>query len=88
MWKLKNKDDASQVKQRLEALDGVIPSLRYLEVGIDINGTEAAADVVLITEFEDEAGLDAYQAHPEHQAVLPFMKSVVAARTVVDFVAP
>jgi len=86
MWKLNDKADAEAVKQRLEALRGKIPSLIHIEVGVDFSNTDASADVVLVSDFEHEEGLAAYQAHPEHQAVLPFMKSVVASRSVVDFI--
>ena len=85
MWKLKTKADAEQVKRILEALNGKIPTLKYLEVGINLTHSDASADVVLYSEFDDKAGLQAYQEHPEHQAVLPFMKSVVNERIVVDY---
>lgn len=85
MWKLKNKADAAEVKNRLEQLDGKIPSLLSIEVGIDFNQSDAASDVVLVTEFEDRQGLDDYQQHPDHQAVIPFMQSVTSGRTVVDY---
>lgn len=91
IWNLMAEDasqkqrDALEVKQRLEALAGKVPSLRHIEVGLDFNQSDAAMDVLLLTEFDDRAGLDAYQVHPDHQAVIPFIKSVCMDRRVVDY---
>ena len=85
MWKLRDKADAAEIKDRLEALDGKIPGLIKIEVGIDFLESEQSADVVLYSELEDRAALDAYQAHPEHVAVVPIVKAAAVARTVVDY---
>lgn len=92
MWKLKEfaegadrETNALRVKEKLEGLIGKVPGLLHLEVGIDFLGSEQSADVVLYSELESRAALEAYQAHADHQAVVPFMKAVAAARTVVDY---
>jgi hypothetical protein len=95
LWKLKPSAEGSSaepnaraVKARLETLRGRIPGLRHLEVGIDCNRSEAAYDVALYSEFETRADLDAYQAHPDHQAVAAFIARVRAERVVVDYETP
>jgi len=85
MWKLKDKADAPAIKDKLEALAGKIPGLLNIEVGIDFLASEQSADVVLYTELESRAALEAYQTHPEHQAVVPMIKAAAIARTVVDY---
>lgn len=85
MWKLGDKADAAEVKERLEALQGKIPGLLNIEVGIDFLESEQSADVVLYSELESREALDLYQAHPEHQAVIPLMQRVTTSRTVVDY---
>jgi len=85
MWKLKNKADAEPLKQALEALRGRIPGLLNIEVGIDFNQSEQAADVVLYSELASKDALAGYQAHPEHKAVIPMVQAVTIARTVVDY---
>jgi hypothetical protein len=35
--------------------------------------------------FKDEAALSAYQNHPDHMAIKPFMKAIVAQRQCMDF---
>lgn len=85
MWTLKDKSDATKVKTMLEALKDKVPSIIEIEVGIDFNGSDAAADVVLYSTFASLDDLNAYQQHPEHQAVIPFMQSVTSGRKVVDY---
>lgn len=92
LWKLKEEADgrsraqiAAKMKHDLEALAPVIPAIRHLEVGINIIPSEAAFDVALYSEFATRADLDTYQAHPAHQAVVGFVRSVVTARHVVDY---
>jgi len=85
MWKLRNKADAEILKDKLEALQGKIPGLLHIEVGIDINLGEMAADLVLYSELQDLDALKAYQNHPEHQAIVPLVKAAAISRTVVDY---
>ncbi|MCG8474758.1 MAG: Dabb family protein [Cytophagales bacterium] len=81
-----NKEEALKTaKEKLEGLRGKIDTLTSLEVGLNINNSEAAYDLVLITEHPDEKGLDAYQVHPAHQEVVAFIKQVAVARVVVDY---
>jgi len=85
MWKLKNKAEAPVLRERLEALGGKIPGLLHLEIGINFIESEQSSDLVLVAELENLEALDAYQAHPEHQAVVPLVKAAAISRTVVDY---
>jgi hypothetical protein len=92
MWKLKdfaeNGDkiaNARRIKQELESLRGRVPGLVHLEVGINIDTSSAAFDVVLLSEFESPTALSAYQAHPEHVRAAEFIGRVRQERIVVDF---
>ncbi|MDQ6972670.1 MAG: Dabb family protein [Mariprofundaceae bacterium] len=85
MWKLRDKADAGLLKKRLEALNGKIPGLLVLQVGIDFLASEQSADLVLLADLQDRAALDAYQSHPEHQAVVPLIKAAAISRTVADY---
>ena len=84
VWPMKDEVSAEQkveMKNRLEALSAVISELRNIEVGIDVeNGTMS-----LLSEFSSIADLCVYQAHPEHQSVVAFVKPLVAGRTVCDY---
>jgi hypothetical protein len=92
MWTLKDQAEgagkaanAAKMKQLLEALPPLIPVLRELEVGVDVFAASPACDVILYSTFASRADLDTYQAHPEHQRVVAFVKQVAATRSVVDY---
>ncbi|MHB8167695.1 MAG: Dabb family protein [Sulfuricella sp.] len=90
MWRLneqagKKAENALRLKRLLEGLNGKIPGLLRLEVGIDFSREGESSDVVLYSEFESRQALDAYQVHPAHAEVVPFVKSVRAERRVVDY---
>ncbi|MDX8384176.1 MAG: Dabb family protein [Ghiorsea sp.] len=85
MWTLHDKNDALMVKNTLEALKSKVPSILDIEVGIDFSDTDASADVVLYSTFDDLDALQAYKDHPDHQAVLPMMAKVTSSRKVVDY---
>jgi len=85
MWKLRDKTDAPELKERLEALNGKIQGLLKLEVGIDFRGSGQSADMVLVAELVSHKALDIYQNHPAHQAVIPLMKASAVSRTVADY---
>lgn len=78
-------ENAAAIKEALEALQGKIPGLLHVEVGLDFDGSAQAADVVLYSELESREALAAYQAHPLHQAVIPLVKGAAKERTVVDY---
>ena len=92
MWRLHDDVDgipkaesAVAIKEALEDLQGKIPGLIHIEAGIDFSDSDQSADIVLYSELESREALDAYQAHPLHQAVIPLVKKHACERTVVDF---
>ncbi|MCG7413771.1 Dabb family protein [Microbacterium aurum] len=89
-WKLRTEDPAERAAQAakvsadLGALREVVPSIVDLSIGPDVVGG-GNWDVALVADFADQAGLDAYQTHPDHQAVVGYVRSVVGDRVAVDF---
>lgn len=69
----------------LRGLEGKIPELRAIEVGLDILHSARSFDLVLITRFDSLAALEAYQAHPEHVEVLEYLRTVLERSVAVDF---
>ena len=91
-WKLKPEahgqpatENARAIKEKLEALRGRIPGMLKIEVGLDFSRSDSSCDLALYSEFESRAALDAYQAHPEHEAVMPFIAESRSERRVVDY---
>lgn len=90
MWKLREFGSAQEreeaearIKTGLEALAGVVPGLRYAQVGKNFN--PQGYDLCLYTEFDSREALDAYQVHPEHQKVRAFIHTVITERAVCDW---
>lgn len=78
-------ESIAEAKRRVEAMNGKIPGLIKVEVGADYSATEASFDMVLYSEFESKEALEVYATHPEHTAVLPFLKSIFSERKLVDY---
>lgn len=92
MWKLKAEaegktkaENALWMKEHLEALRGVVPQIRTLEVGVNSKEGPMAYDAVLIATFDDEAALEAYKNDPRHVAVSNYCKKIREGRVVVDY---
>lgn len=74
-----------RAKQAIEALRDLVPSVRHLEVGLDIGAARDSWDIVIYSEFDDRAGLDAYQVHPEHVKVAELIGEMRELRAAVDY---
>ena len=74
------------LRSRFQGLVGVVPGLQSLEIGVDTSGVAYACDVVLYSEFESQAALDAYASHPEHDRVKRELGDARIARYQVDYV--
>jgi quinol monooxygenase YgiN len=91
MWKLKDfaegADRATNMVKMKQLLDtcASLPGVVKFEVALAQTGLEATYDVVLYSEFESKAALDAYAEHPTHQAIKPFIGAVRDARQCMDY---
>lgn len=87
MWRIAEprRENALKIKEALEELNGRIPGLLRLEVGVDFSREAESADVVLYSEFANREALDAYQAHPAHAEVAPLVKALRSERRVADY---
>ncbi|MET4783462.1 Dabb family protein [Glaciihabitans sp. UYNi722] len=90
-WKIAAEDadtrseHATQIVAKLQSLVGVVPSIRALSVGSTVVDGPNHWDLGLIVDFDDEAGLQAYQDNPDHRAVAAFIRSVISQQATVDF---
>ncbi len=88
-WKYKETTDEAardEHRARLSALTDVIPEVIVIRVGADILHLERSFDTGLVATFADEAGLEAYTVHPEHQKVAALGKEIAERVVSVDFV--
>ena len=88
VWKYKPEVDAEQRREhvaRLRRLSGMIPEIQSFAVGADVLGLPRSYHTGLVATFKDRAGLEAYDAHPEHQAVAQLGRTVSEHVASVDF---
>ncbi|MFM9745363.1 Dabb family protein, partial [Streptomyces brasiliscabiei] len=76
---------AAEAARRLNALEGVVPSLRAMSAGANTLFPDQHWDLVLVADFDDAEGLAAYAVHPVHEEVAGYIGSVRADRVAVDF---
>ena len=95
MWKLKeHAEDADRaanllkMKALLESCADLVPGMLHWRIAAAQPGLEATCDIVLDSTFASQAALDAYQAHPEHVAMKPFIGAIRAERHCMDFEIP
>lgn len=77
---------AEEIAAGLRALPETVPGILALDVRLNELNAEANWDLVLVSDHEDSAALDAYAAHPDHLAVVGIVKQCSAGRAGVDFV--
>ena len=92
MWKLKDHAEgadkaanAAKLKALLDDCRDLVPGIVEFEVALARPGLEATYDVVLYSVFADKAALDAYQDHPKHVALKPFIGAVRLERQCMDY---
>ena len=90
MWTLaatdpgRRDEDAAAIAAALQALVGVVPSLRSLVVTRNAEAIEGNSDLVLEAVFDDRAGLDAYLQHPAHLDAVAVVRARVSGRAAID----
>ncbi len=92
MWSFKDNaagaikaKNLAKAKVLLESCAKLVPETIKFEVAIVQPGLECTYDLVMNTQFADAQALSAYQNHPHHVAIKPFMKAVVQERQCMDY---
>lgn len=86
-FKLKDRspENAARAAAMLRSLDGVVPTLQEIEVGVNVVSSARAYDIALLTRFASLADMEAYQIHPRHQAVGATMSELSESIVAVDY---
>ena len=88
IWKYKpevSEEQRGEHVERLRRLAGLIPEIRSFAVGRDVLKLPRSYHTGLVATFDDRAGLEAYDAHPEHQRVAQLGRTVSEHVASVDF---
>jgi hypothetical protein len=79
-------ENMSKMKNTLLSMNGKIPQLRHLEVGVDVVRSERSYDLALITRFDSLEDLRDYQEHPFHAGeIIPFVRRMSESVVAVDY---
>ncbi len=78
-------ENIAKLEKMLEELPSLIPEIELYEVGINIKDSENAKDMILISAFKDQAALQRYAIHPEHQRVVQELRKIAVKTVVVDY---
>lgn len=90
MFKLaeKNGENLEKAVNALNSLKGNIEELRFLEVGVDYQGSERSYDIVLTAHFDARKDLEIYRDHKNHKPVAKIMRELCSNSAVVDYEIP
>jgi hypothetical protein len=81
LFRLKEPADQPRAAAMLRTLEGNIPTLAEIVVGVDDSPEGRSSQLCLITRFADKAAYEAYHIHPFHQRLLgEFVPLVAEAR--------
>ena len=79
-------ENCQKAKELLLSMQGNVPQLRGIEVGVDFLHSARSYDLILQVLLDDAAALDAYQNDPYHcEVVKKHMHAVCAASVAIDY---
>ncbi|MDA2806320.1 Dabb family protein [Nocardiopsis suaedae] len=81
-------EKVDRIRDALARLPGRIPELRAYTFGPDLGISEGTYDFGVAADVDDEAGLEAYRDHPDHQAALALIRPLLADRASVQIAVP
>jgi hypothetical protein len=85
------KDDVAaetiaEIRRDLQALPGLVASIRTYKVGTNARVNPNTWDLVLVAGFDDEAGYRSYRDHPDHLAVVVRIRELTTERAAIQTV--
>ena len=89
---LRFSDDATDdvinaMVEGLNTMPDLVPEIRSYSIGRDVGLAEDNFQLVVVAEFDDEAGYQAYATNPDHVAVIvERIKPFIAQRSAVQYV--
>ena len=74
-----------QIKDGFEAMQGQVPGLLKIDIGIPFSEGPDSADVALYSEFDSRESLQGYNTHPLHHQMVSIVRPVRIDRRVADW---
>ncbi len=92
MWQLKDHAEGAdkaynlrKMQALLMSCSALVPGILRLDVVVAQSGLEATCDIMMVSEFDSLAALNAYQSHPHHVAMKPFIGAIRQSRHCMDY---
>lgn len=83
---IENKENTlKMLKSMIEDLKNKIPEVQHIEAGINFSEREVAYDIALISDFKSKEDLEIYRVHPDHVALVDFLKQYNYEVAVADY---
>ena len=83
-----NAETIEEARKILLGLEGKIPQLRHLEVGVNLVQSYRSYDLSLVARFDSLEDLQAYLNHPAHVEVVKKLQGVRKSTITVDYETP
>lgn len=65
-----------EVAKRFKSLKQTIPGIDDIQAGLNLAEKSKEYQVVLMVRFQDQAAIDSYTVHDDHQAVVSYIREV------------
>jgi hypothetical protein len=88
MWNYKEQvppEERARLEAELAALPSKVPTLRALHYGPVTGGRNHSFSHCFVMLFDNQAGLEAYNTHPDHVHFATTFREACATQVVVDF---
>jgi hypothetical protein len=83
-----NAETIEGAKKILSRLEGKIPQVRHLEIGVNLVHSYRAYDLSLVARFDSLEDLQIYQNHPAHVEVVKKLQGIRQSTVTVDYETP
>ncbi len=80
-----NAETIEEARKLLSGLEGKIPQLRHLEIGLNLIQSYRSYDLSLVAKFDSLEDLQAYNNHPTHVEVVKKLQGIRKSTVTVDY---
>lgn len=70
------REQMQEAADRFKALQAIVEGIVDIQAGVNFSEKSQGYDLVLTVRFADEAAMNAYGPHPEHQKVAAFIRDI------------
>ena len=80
-----NAETIEVAKKILSGLEGKVPQVRHLEIGVNLVHSYRSYDLSLVAKFDSLEDLQTYQNHPAHVEVVKNLQGLRQSTVTVDY---